>query len=102
MTFSMLFRAVARTVVVPPFVTSVPPFNELIADPKSANAGFSVFTCEMFITTIMVLGMLVARENKNVIYVALPSAIALYFSNAVCTLIVSGFDHPVVAMIISI
>jgi len=103
MTFSMLFRAVGETKVVPGFASSEPPQNKVVADPESPNVAMSVFTSEMFITAVMVLGMLVARQNKrNVIYVAFPSAIALYFANSVVEMLCSGFNNPVVAIIVSI
>jgi hypothetical protein len=63
----------------------------------------SVFTAEMFLTAVMVLGQLVARQNKtNVVFIAFPSAIALYFANSVVTMLCSGFNNPVVAMIVCI
>jgi hypothetical protein len=62
----------------------------------------SVFTTEIFMTAVMVLGILVARQNKSVIFIAFPSAISLYFSNAVVSMLCAGFNNPVVAMIVSI
>lgn len=61
-----------------------------------------VFICEMIFTTLYVVASLVARRNKDVVFIALPSAIALYTCNVVDFFVSSGYVNPVVAMVIGI
>jgi len=103
MSISMLFRAFGTsTLATPGFASSVPIQNSMVAG-VDARVSISVFTAEMFLTAVMIIAQLFARQNKvNVIYIAFPSAVALYFANAVVTMLCSGYNNPVVAMIICI
>ena len=62
MTLSMLLRAVCDASVAHEFASSLPPvISYLDINIQGPIASMSVFTAEMFLTAVMVLGMLDAR-----------------------------------------
>lgn len=63
-----------------------------------------VFFGSAIFTVVFVVATLVARhhENQSPFLIALPSSIALYFSNVMTHLIAGGFNNPIVGLIISL